>query len=100
MHTGAVVAAVVKWAAWIWGLITWPFSRSRTRADWTAYRGRLERAEREGDEAHLDRELARNQLTPADLQRLAERRTPIEQWPDEDFTGLIDSSATGGRARA
>jgi|SRR5205814_121752 len=48
-----------------------------------AYRVRLKDAERRGDVAFLRRELERNQLDQADLERLGKMGTPLETWPDE-----------------
>jgi hypothetical protein len=73
-------AAHLKPRRW-WGL-----------ADWRAYDARLDRAGREGDDALVAREIARNQPTAAELERLRARRTPIEQW-SEASCDLVDPEA-------
>jgi hypothetical protein len=62
------------------------------RADWRAYDARLARAEREGDDAFIAREIARNQLTSSDLARLRARRAPVERW-SESSCDLVDPAA-------
>jgi hypothetical protein len=55
-------------------------------------REELQMAERRSDEAFLDRELEKVQLTPADLARLSAKNTPISQWPDEDMKDCFGES--------
>lgn len=47
-----------------------------------AYRKLLDDAEARGDTAFIEAELAKNQLTRDDLKRIAERSTPLINWPD------------------
>jgi hypothetical protein len=54
-------------------------------------REELRMAERRGDDAFLDRELARVQLTPDELAKIGGKITPIDQWPDENFEECFDS---------
>jgi hypothetical protein len=48
------------------------------------YRRKLREAERRGDQEFLDRELAKVQLTDAELARLASRGQRREEWYDVD----------------
>lgn len=54
-------------------------------------REELKMAERSGDDALLDEELQRVQLTADDLARIRGKITPIDQWPDENFEDCFDS---------
>lgn len=69
--------------------------RKIKRLDELERREQLQAAERRGDLAYLRAELAKCQLTPPDLDRLAQSGVPIEEWPDEDlndcFTPAPDS---------
>jgi hypothetical protein len=53
-------------------------------------REELRTAERRGDDAFLDRELDRVQLTPDELVKMGGKLTPIDQWPDENFEECFD----------
>jgi hypothetical protein len=60
-------------------------------------REQLQLAERRGDDTFLDRELAENQLTEADLKRMASSNTPLADWPDEDFeNGFVEDNENCG----
>lgn len=58
-----------------------------------SYRQCLAQAEREGNVAFIETELRKNQLTAADLRRIAKHHKPIEQWPDEGDDELLHESA-------
>jgi hypothetical protein len=66
------------------------------RMERLAYRERLRQAEEAGDIAFIEGEISKNQLTPSDLNRIARKHTPIEEWPeiDDDIMGttLFDVS--------
>jgi len=47
-----------------------------------AYREQLQDAAKRGDEAFIQAEIDKNQLTESDLRRLAHQHTGVENWPD------------------
>ena len=53
------------------------------------YRRRLQAAARRGDDAFLDAELAKHQLTAENLSRLDKRHTPLAEWPDDDVNAMF-----------
>jgi hypothetical protein len=53
-------------------------------------REELRMAERHGDDAFLERELARVQFTANELGKLGGKITPIAQWPEENFEEIFD----------
>jgi len=63
-----------------------------------AYRGLLRSAEESGNMEFIESEIRRNQLTQADLDRLARHHTPIEEWPDSDEELLHPSAFAEGPA--
>ena len=69
--------------------------RSVERLTELEWRERMRQAERDGDHATLDAELARVQLTDADLARLSTRDTPLIDWPDEDVEAMFGPPRLG-----
>ncbi|HET6251094.1 MAG TPA: hypothetical protein VFE47_25630 [Tepidisphaeraceae bacterium] len=54
------------------------------RLERLAYREQLRIAASRGDNELIEKEIANNQLTTGDLNRLARKHTAIEEWPDVD----------------
>jgi len=55
------------------------------------YRQWLREAQLRGNNALLDEETKRSQLTSEDLARLAEHAVPAEQWPDDQVPFYSDA---------
>ena len=86
------VVAVIRPVAMAAGFVAGLFfpRREKTGAQWQAYRKRLRAAAARGDEAFLDAEIRKNQLTRADLARLRNHQTPVHLWPDVEADDLFE----------
>jgi hypothetical protein len=71
-------------------------TRNADRLSQLERRERWRQAERAGDDASLDADLARMQLNGDDLARLAAKSTPLADWPDEDVDALLGPTPGGG----
>ena len=67
-------------------------TRNADRLSQLERRERWRQAERAGDDAALERDLAGVQLNDGDLARLATKNTKLSDWPDEDIGALFGPS--------
>src|SRR5438309_384595 len=73
--------------------------RKIRRLDELERRWQLQAAEHRGDLDYLRAELAKAQLTSADLDRLAKLATPIEEWPVDDLDRCFTPASESLRPR-
>lgn len=74
--------------------LTIPTAAELERDERLAYRQSLDAAEARGDTAFIQAELAKNQLTAEEIERIEKRHTPIADWPEAPADPIAPKGTT------